>query len=44
MNAEFPSDRPLDRLVDFYQKLTPEGVARFPEFYAGYAYFKDPFN
>ena len=44
MNAEFPPDRPLDRLVDFYQKLTPEGVARFPEFYAGDAYFKDPFN
>ncbi len=44
MNAEFPSDRPLDRLVDFYQTLTPEGVARFPEFYADDAYFKDPFN
>ena len=44
MNAELPPDRPLDRLVDFYQKLTPEGVARFPEFYAGDAYFKDPFN
>ncbi len=44
MNAEFPPDRPLDRLVDFYQTLTPEGVARFPEFYAGDAYFKDPFN
>ena len=34
----------LDRLVDFYQTLTPEGVARFPEFYADEAYFKDPFN
>ena len=44
MNAEFPPDRPLDRLVDFYQTLTPEGVARFPEFYADDAYFKDPFN
>jgi hypothetical protein len=34
----------LDRLVDFYQTLTPEGVARFPEFYAEQAWFKDPFN
>ena len=34
----------LDRLVDFFQTLTPEGVARFPEFYAEEAYFKDPFN
>jgi steroid Delta-isomerase len=34
----------LDRLVDFYQTLTPEGVARFPEFYAEAACFKDPFN
>lgn len=35
---------PLDRLVDFYQTLTPEAVSRFPEFYADDAYFKDPFN
>lgn len=34
----------LDRLVDFYQTLTPEAVARFPEFYADEAWFKDPFN
>ena len=34
----------LDRLVNFYQTLTPEGVARFPEFYAEQAWFKDPFN
>jgi len=34
----------LDRLVDFYQRLTPQTVARFPEFYSADAYFKDPFN
>ena len=34
----------LERLIDFYQNLTPEGVARFPEFYSEDAYFKDPFN
>lgn len=34
----------LERLIDFYQTLTPEGVARFPEFYSEDAYFKDPFN
>ena len=40
MNAQSP----LDRLIDFYQTLTPEGVARFPEFYSNDAFFKDPFN
>jgi len=34
----------LDRLIDFYQTLTPEAVARFPDFYADDAWFKDPFN
>jgi steroid Delta-isomerase len=34
----------LDELIDFYQTLTPESVARFPEFYADNAWFKDPFN
>lgn len=34
----------LDRLIAFYQELTPESVARFPEFYSDDAYFKDPFN
>ncbi len=33
-----------DKLIDFYQGLDPEGIARFPEFYSGDAYFKDPFN
>lgn len=34
----------LDALIDFYQTLTPEGVARFSDFYAENAWFKDPFN
>jgi len=34
----------LQALVDFYQTLTPGGIARFPEFYAADARFKDPFN
>ncbi len=34
----------LDRLVAFYHDLTPESIARFPEFYSADAYFKDPFN
>ncbi len=33
-----------DKLIDFYQGLVPESIARFPEFYSGDAYFKDPFN
>lgn len=34
----------LDRLIDFYQTLTPQSVARFGEFYGADACFKDPFN
>jgi len=34
----------LDALVRFYQDLSPEDLARFPEFYTADAYFKDPFN
>lgn len=34
----------LDRLVSFYQTLTPASVARFAEFYSADAFFKDPFN
>jgi hypothetical protein len=34
----------LDALVNFYEKLGPGDVARFPEFYAENAWFKDPFN
>ncbi len=34
----------LDGLIRFYHELSPESVARFPEFYADNAWFKDPFN
>jgi steroid Delta-isomerase len=34
----------LDALIDFFHGLSPQGVARFPEFYSADAYFKDPFN
>jgi len=34
----------VDRLIDFFEHLTPERVADFPAFYAGNACFKDPFN
>lgn len=34
----------LDRLIAFYQELSPDSIARFPEFYRDDAWFKDPFN
>lgn len=34
----------IDALVRFYETLTPADVARFPQFYADNAWFKDPFN
>ena len=34
----------LDALIDFYENLSPDSVARFAEHYAEDAYFKDPFN
>ncbi|MGB7535507.1 MAG: nuclear transport factor 2 family protein [Azonexus sp.] len=34
----------LDQLIEFYQGLALEDIARFPEFYSADAYFKDPFN
>ena len=34
----------LDRLIDFYQTLTPESIERLPELYSANVYFKDPFN
>ena len=34
----------LDALIRFYHDLSSESVARFPEFYADDAWFKDPFN
>jgi ketosteroid isomerase-like protein len=34
----------LDRLVAFYESLTPASVSRVRELYAADAWFKDPFN
>ncbi len=38
------ADGPLCRLVDYYESLTPETLARLGEIYADDASFKDPFN
>jgi hypothetical protein len=34
----------LERLVGFFESLTPESALRLGEFYADNAYFRDPFN
>jgi len=34
----------IDELIRFYRELSPESIARFPDFYSANAYFKDPFN
>lgn len=34
----------VQRLVDFYQTLTPDSLARIGDVYAADARFKDPFN
>lgn len=34
----------VDRIVVFFETLTPQSVARFDAFYTHDAYFKDPFN
>jgi steroid delta-isomerase len=34
----------VDALVAFFEGLRPSAVARFSEYYADDAYFKDPFN
>ncbi len=31
-------------LIRFYEELSPESLARLPEFYSDDAFFKDPFN
>ena len=36
--------RDLARIVEYFESLTPESVARLGEHYAANAYFKDPFN
>ncbi len=34
----------LERIVAFYQQLTPERLAEIDQLYASSAHFKDPFN
>jgi len=34
----------IDELIRFYHDLSPESIARLPDFYSVDAYFKDPFN
>ena len=39
-----PTAPNLDRLIEFFETLSPATVPRFAEFYAADARFKDPFN
>ena len=39
-----PDDNPLQRLVHFYEFLTPASLESIGEVYAGDAAFRDPFN
>jgi len=41
MNA---SDAVLNRLIEYWETLTPEGVRQLGQHYAEAAYFRDPFN
>jgi steroid Delta-isomerase len=34
----------VDALIRYFHELTPESLARLPEFYTENAWFKDPFN
>ena len=34
----------IERLVRYFETLTPDAVRHLPEYYAADAYFKDPFN
>jgi steroid delta-isomerase len=34
----------IDRLISFYETLSPETVANLTDVFAADAYFKDPFN
>lgn len=38
------SDERVARIVDFYERLTPQSLAELPRLYAPDARFKDPFN
>ena len=43
MNATHDEAR-VQRVVDFFEHLTPHSVSQFGEYYTEDAYFKDPFN
>ena len=43
MNATHDEAR-VQRVVDFFEQLTPHSVSQFGEYYTEDAYFKDPFN
>jgi steroid Delta-isomerase len=38
------SESAVQRVVEYFESLTPKSVERIPEFYTQGAYFKDPFN
>lgn len=38
------SEAAVDRLADYFERLSPEAVERIGEYYAPAAEFKDPFN
>ena len=44
LSASAPLPAHIQRVVDFYQTLTRESLARIGEVYADHARFKDPFN
>jgi hypothetical protein len=39
-----PCDDAVERIVTFFEQMTPSDVAAIGRFYAPEAYFKDPFN
>ncbi len=43
MNAP-PTDPRLARVVDYFEQLTPQSLARLGDVYADDVWFKDPFN
>jgi hypothetical protein len=43
MNATNDEAR-VQRVVDFFEHLTPQSVSQFGDYYTEDAYFKDPFN
>jgi steroid Delta-isomerase len=38
------TDNAVDRLVRYFESISPQSVERIPELYAANARFKDPFN